>query len=208
MNISTYLSLVNNSIENVKTLRPDGVLISTYENIGKYGNIGGSLYLNYNPFKWVKIWVQGSGGYSQYQNEGQEYGAYSLNCYGGLNFTLPWKLKLNFGGGGSTPWTGYKYEGSAWYYYYGSISRSFLKGDKLTVSLSAQNPFEKYRTFTNKSWEDEIFTRNSRSKQLSRNFGLSVSWRFGEMKAQIKKAERGISNDDVKSGGEGNSGGN
>ena len=38
-----------------------------------------------------------------------------------------------------------------------------------------------------------------------RYFGFTASYRFGEMKAQIKKAQRGISNDDVK-GGEGGSG--
>ena len=35
------------------------------------------------------------------------------------------------------------------------------------------------------------------------NFGISVSFRFGEMKSQIQKARRGIKNDDVMSGGQG-----
>jgi hypothetical protein len=36
---------------------------------------------------------------------------------------------------------------------------------------------------------------------------MNVSYRFGEMKAQIKKVERGISNDDVKGGGSSGGGG-
>ena len=32
-------------------------------------------------------------------------------------------------------------------------------------------------------------------------FGVSVSYRIGELKASVKKAARTISNDDVKSGG-------
>lgn len=32
-------------------------------------------------------------------------------------------------------------------------------------------------------------------------FGLSVSYRIGELKASVKKAVRTITNDDVKSGG-------
>jgi len=205
MNISAYSSIVNNSIERVSWLQEyngiEGVLVSTYENIGSYASVGGSFYLNYNPWKWLRFWTQGSGGYTQYKNNDNSYGAYSLYAYGGFNFTLPWKLKFNIGGGGSTPWVGYKREGNSWYYYYASLSRSFLKGDKLTVNLEAYNPFEKYRTFTNKRWEENVFERKGKDKQLVRQFGISISWRFGEMKAQIKKAERGISNDDVKSGG-------
>ena len=39
-----------------------------------------------------------------------------------------------------------------------------------------------------------------------RQFGISVSFRFGEMKAQIKKAQRSINNDDNMGGGQGNQG--
>lgn len=34
-----------------------------------------------------------------------------------------------------------------------------------------------------------------------RYYGLNISWRFGELKAQVKKAARSINNDDLKSGG-------
>jgi hypothetical protein len=36
---------------------------------------------------------------------------------------------------------------------------------------------------------------------------ISISYRFGTMKEAIKKVQRGISNDDVKSGGDNSSGG-
>jgi len=37
----------------------------------------------------------------------------------------------------------------------------------------------------------------------ARNFGVYLSYRFGEMKQQIKKAIRGITNDDSMGGGQG-----
>ena len=212
MNISVYASFVNNSIESARTLQEyngiEGVIVSTYENVGKYSNVGGNFYIDYNPFKWVRFSAQGRSGYAHYKNNDYSYGTYSWNVFSSLNFTLPWKVKLNIGGGGSSPWVGYKYRGTSWYYYYGSLMRSFLKGDKLTVSLDARDLFEKYRSYTSKSWEENIFSRESISKQPSRTFGISVSWRFGEMEAEIKKAERGISNSDVKSGGGSSGGGN
>ncbi|MDR0831104.1 MAG: TonB-dependent receptor family protein [Prevotellaceae bacterium] len=211
MNISTSYGQTNNSIERytfVDTL--SGVLHSTYANIGKYQRIGGNLYLNYTPWKWLRLWAQSSIYYTNYHHHDYSEGNFGMNAWGGLNFTLPWKLKFNVSSGGSTPWVGYQMRGNAWYYYNFSFSRSFLKGDKLTVSIYVQNPFEKYRTFTGSSWSEGIYNNTWTSKQITRAFGLSLSWSFGEMKAQIKKAERGISNDDVKScGGQGggNSGG-
>ena len=44
------------------------------------------------------------------------------------------------------------------------------------------------------------------SKSVAQRFAVTVSFRIGELKASVRKAERSISNDDVKSGG-GNSGG-
>ena len=40
-----------------------------------------------------------------------------------------------------------------------------------------------------------------------RSVGISVSFRFGEMKEQIKKAKRGINNDDSMGSGQNNQGG-
>ena len=74
--------------------------------------------------------------------------------------------------------------------------------------IGAYNFLEKYRVYRSTSWAEGVYTSNSVSRSPARSFSISVSWRFGEMKAQIKKAERGISNDDVKSGGSGGNGDN
>lgn len=53
------------------------------------------------------------------------------------------------------------------------------------------------------------FLSKSSSKWPSRSFGVSISYRIGELKASVKKAARSINNDDVKGGGGegGNTGG-
>ena len=38
-------------------------------------------------------------------------------------------------------------------------------------------------------------------------YGASISYRFGQLKASVKKTRRSIINDDVKSGGESTGGG-
>ena len=87
----------------------------------------------------------------------------------------------------------------SWFGYYVSLQRSFLKGDRLTVRIGANSPFEKYRTS-----EAETVNGNYRDFQQSwnrgRSFTLSLTWRFGSLKASVKKTEHSIENDDVVGG--------
>lgn len=206
LSISVYSSIVNNSIESNDSVDSKGIRYHTYANIGSNGNLGGSFYINYNPIKWFSFWTSLSAGYERYTNRASISEGAFFSGYGGVNFHLPWKMRLHIGIGGNPVSTSYRYKGTGWYYYYTSLSRSFLKGDKISVSIGAYNFLEKYRVYRSTSWAEGVYTSNSVSRSPARSFSISVSWRFGEMKAQIKKAERGISNDDVKSGG--GSGGN
>lgn len=47
---------------------------------------------------------------------------------------------------------------------------------------------------------DDTFNFKINQSQTFRQITLNVSWRFGEMKAKIAKAERGIENTDLKEG--------
>ena len=87
----------------------------------------------------------------------------------------------------------------SYYDYYASLQRSFLKDDRLTVRLGANAPFNKYVTS-----EAETVNGDYRDYQKSwnrgRSFSLSVTWRFGSLKASVKKTEHSIDNDDVVGG--------
>lgn len=207
MNISSYTSIVNNSIERQTTVDDKGIVHSTYANIGRYNSFGGHLYINYNPWKWLRFWGQSSVGYSLYLNENRASAGITINGYGGINMLLPWKMRFSINAGGSPKYYSYQIQSNGWYYYGCSLSRNFLKGDKLSVSISGNNFLRKYRIYRTKSWVDGVYESTSISRSISRSVSLSVSWRFGEMKAEIKKIERGISNDDKKSGSSGDAGG-
>ena len=80
----------------------------------------------------------------------------------------------------------------------------FLVG---AISAFASNFFKKYMDQSSTT-EGSGFIRESNYKYSRQRFGISVSYRIGELKASVKKAARTISNDDVKSsGGEGGGGG-
>ena len=73
---------------------------------------------------------------------------------------------------------------------------------RLSLSAYANNFFKKYNRFESHI-EGTGFVNDTWNKYPQMRFGFSISYRFGELKASVKKAARTISNDDVKSGGGG-----
>lgn len=219
VNVALRHSFNNNGIERVSHLvgpdgesftggyeAPAGALYSTYANIGKNRNTGLSFYGNWNATKDTRIYVNGRGSYSDIKSPAQGLHNYGWNgsVYGGIQHTFPLKIRASLNGGGSTPYISLQGKGSGYYYYSLSVNRSFLK-DRFTASAYISNIFEKYRSFSNTT-NGTNFLSTSSSRYPSRSFGLSLSYRIGELKASVKKAARTINNDDVKSGGGGQGG--
>mgnify|MGYP006167614497 FL=1 len=79
-----------------------------------------------------------------------------------------------------------------------SINKDFLD-NKLSISLAANNAFNKYRDNIN-IVNGPSFIQESFSQNYQRNFTTSVNYRFGKLKEAIKKNKKGINNSDVSSG--------
>lgn len=225
INVSLRHSFGNNGIERVSRLitnengeifddnpehmAPNGAMYSTYDNIGKNRDTGLSLYLNWNASPKTRIYVNGRGSYRDLKSEAQglhNYG-WNVSCHGGIQHTLPLKIRLSLNGGGSTPYISLQGKGSGYQYYSIGLNRSFLKDDRLTLNLYCNNIFEKYRTYNSHTKGDNFISKSS-GKYPNRYVGFSISYRIGELKASVKKAARSINNDDVKGGeGGGNAGG-
>ncbi len=217
-NVSVRHSFNNNGIENVSRLigpggehfgehfAPEGALYSTYENIGKSRNTDMSLYLNWNASPKTRIYINGRGGYSDLKSPSQNLHNFGWqgSMYGGIQHTFPWSLRASLNAGGSTPYISLQGKGSGYSYYSLSVNRSFLK-DRLTVSVYGSNLFSKYMSFDNSTFGANFYSTN-KSRYPNRSFGMSISYRIGELKASVKKAARSINNDDVKGGGGGEGG--
>ena len=121
---------------------------------------------------------------------------WNLFAYGGAQQSLPhdWRISLNIYG--QTPWIMLQGKGSSFFDYGLSVNKSFLK-KRLTLSAFASNFFKKYQHPTS-SIEGVGFIQDSWNKYTRQRFGVSVSYRIGELKASVKKAARTISNDVVK----------
>ena len=207
INANLGYSFVNNGIQNYSFIN-NGVMESTYGNIGHTQRTTLSLWMNWNPGKKTRISVNASGSYVDLRSDEaflkQSNNGFQGNLFLNAQQTLPWDLRFSLYGGGSSPNISLQAKGSSFSYYGFSLSRSFLKEKRLTVSLNSSNLFHKYLTFKNETVSD-TFRSWTKIRQVQQSYGLNISWRFGELKAQVKKANRTINNDDLLSGGNGQS---
>jgi hypothetical protein len=208
LNVSLTHAFNNNAIEQVTELRSDGsnnYLYSTYENIGKSRSTGLSGYVNWNASPATRIYMNLYGSYRDMESPARKLRNSGWECfvYGGVQHTLPWELRLSLNVFGSTPPTSLQGRHNGFYDYSLALNRSFIN-KRLTISAFAGNFFKKYQTYTNETF-DEAFTMKSSNYSPNRRFGVSISYRIGELKASVKKAARSINNDDEK--GAGDSGG-
>lgn len=217
INASLSYTFVNNAIERYTTTADfpltdprsqyNGALWNTYDNIGKKQQVGIFLYGNWSPTTWFRIYMNGGADYTDMKASdlGMSNKGWSGRVFAGSQFTLPKDFRINLHGGYFSPWIQLQSKMSPFYFAGLNISKDFLK-KKLSISLGAQNPFWKTMKMETTT-KGEGFHDVSTTWRHAREFRLSVSYRFGTMKGQIKKVRRGISNDDSKGGGENNSGG-
>ena len=111
---------------------------------------------------------------------------------------MPWKLNLTLGGEGQI---GRKAIDAysrmhSWYSYHASLERSFLKDDRLTVSVDAKNIFNRTLSVTS-SVVNGSFSESNVVSTRGRKFSITVAYRFGSLKTKVKKTEHTIENDDL-----------
>ena len=202
LQIAPAYNFSSGGISSVQTAKDD-VRYYTYDNILRYRRFSVEQYVQWKPFDGTTLVLNNNLRYEHNENPNLGYRTYgwSDNYYVNLSQQLPWKIKLNlsvYGKIGHSP-SGIYYMQHSYYDYYASLQRSFLKDDRLTVRLGANTPFNKYMTS-----EAETVNGDYRDYQISwnrgRSFSLSVSWRFGSLKASVKKTEHSIDNDDVVGG--------
>ena len=198
LQLSPYYSFTNNGIGRIlyEQNRKD---VSTFQNILKSKIFGISSYTAWTPFTGTSFTLNASMRYARItlptpyiKNSG---------CGGGIYFDweqkIPWKLTLTTSLGGeygNRVYNPYAIEGH-WFYYNFTLTRRFLK-DKLTVSLSAESPFVKERSTTYRIVQGD-YTGYERAVMKPQCFKIGLSWKFGKLRASVKKAARSIENDDL-----------
>ena len=201
MNTSVYYSFTNNAIEEINSLDTiTKVVTTTYENIGINRNTGISTYFRYQITPKFNVFFNGGGSYTYLsdrngtENQGFDYRG-SLGS--GYNFPKDWSLNLNVG----LFKRGVSLQGGGGFFaHYGlNINKSFFQ-KKLNISVRPGMFLQKYMKFESFT-ETDTYRADNTFRRLAPNVRLNISYRFGQMKEQIKTAKNTIKNDDVKSGG-------
>lgn len=208
ISLTPFASFVNNSIESISTIQSSGATVTTYKNIGKNQRYGVNTYLSISPSSKINIYFNGSASYTMLQaNNGYDISnkGFSFNGYLGGKITL-WKdgaFNINAGAFSSSIMLQGK---SSTYYYTGFGLSQYLLKRKLMLSLNTNDPFWRSKNYIYNLKDPTFYTHNVYT-DLSRMARFSVTFNFGKMDLQVKKAQRGIQNDDVKSGGNNQGGG-
>jgi hypothetical protein len=207
-NLSLNSSFTNNAIESVSTMQSSGVKTTTYENIGKEQRYGGYLFGSIKLFK-QKLNINTNLGtnYSIMEsNDDRNLKNQGFNFNGSLSVRYStWKNGTVSGYGGYYSRDLTLQGKSSSYSYHGlSISQELFK-KKFSISASVSNPFKKTYKYTY-TYNDQTFSQTNTTYANNRQFRIYISYTFGQMNSEIKKARRGIRNEDVKSGGNSNGG--
>lgn len=207
VNLSANAAIMNNSIQSISTINSTGVRTTTYKNTGKNQRFGGYIYGSLRPNSKLSINLNANANYSVLEsndsrNLKNEGFAYNGSLY--LRYTA-WK-NGNISGSGyfSSPRIMLQGQSGAYWFTSISVSQEMLK-KKLTASVSVTEPFRERMKFES-TFKDPTFTGKSVSYIYQRMARFNLSYRFGQMKGQIKKAKRGIKNEDVKAGEESTTG--
>jgi outer membrane receptor protein involved in Fe transport len=177
--------------------------LTTYANAGKLkvirlnlaGNVplGKKLNINYNTGLF-HVDISGQYGERFYHNSGLRTNS-SLNV--SYKPTDTWTLGLN--GGYNRRYI--NLQGSSNDFYYSSLSaaKSFFD-KKFTITAVVRNLDRNKYSFTQYTDTPELY-QSTTDLQYYRGFSFSLSYKFGKLSSDIKKNQRNINNDDVKSGG-------
>lgn len=210
INVGMSYSFANNTIQRLINYNEEtGISRFTFENIGRDRSLGTNISINYPITKKLNLNMSGDMSYIWLEGivDGQETRNSGLRgyVYGGLGYLFEdgWRVNGNFSY--SSPWIMLQGQSNAFPYYGISASKDLIK-DKLSISASIANPFDKFRDYIN-DMAGPNFTQSSFSQNFYRSYSASLSYRFGRLKDEIRKNRRGIKNDDSTGGG-GQQGGN
>ena len=202
VNAQLIYSVINDGVTDYYFLNDANQRVTTYGQMLHSKLTTLSLYLNWMLTKTTVLTLNTDMSYSDYKayhyygDANAHNSGFAASFFGNLKQELPWKLRLALFGAVSSRSVSLQSTDGGFKFYGLSLSRSFLKEDRLTIEASARN-------FITPKWKfkQNIETETFRSMSWQRinffNIGISVRYRFGSLNTSVKKTNRTIENDDV-----------
>jgi outer membrane receptor protein involved in Fe transport len=208
LNFTGFYRNTTGSIQSIRNVREDGIIFTTFENIGREQAVGTNLFFNVNLNNKLSL----NGGMDLFysmldngltdpkfaaQNEGM---VVSGRAFG--NYTLPkdWQIQLfTFARGRQVQLQG----SSGGFAAYGLNFNKQFKEKRGSFGFGAENFLMKEMIIRNEIVTPSI-VQNSTARLQNLNFKINFNYRIGKMSLdQRPKKRKSITNDDLKDGGEG-----
>ena len=197
--LKTGMNLSNNGIIQYSILNPDDIMVTTYGNILNRRNVFLNLFLRYMLTKTTTLSLNANAAYTDFKSPQALLHNYGFTGNGSayVQQRLPWRLSLSATyaySSRSLNIQGYT-DGSSVFRL--MLMRSFLKDDRLTVTLYGNNIFTRELCIDNIAEMPDFTNRYTSFRRDFRNFGISASLRLGKLKERVKRTSKSIQNDDI-----------
>ncbi|AMQ56044.1 TonB-dependent receptor domain-containing protein [Algoriphagus sanaruensis] len=208
LNFTGFYRNTTGSIQALRTVQEDGVIFTSYENIGREQAIGSSVFMNINISNKFSL----NGGFDAYyaildngltdpqfaaQNEGFVVGG---RMFGNYTFPKNWQIQLfSFARGRQVQLQGT----SGGFAAYGLNLNKQFNEKRGSIGFGAENFLAKEFIIRNQIITPTII-QNSTSAIRNLNFKVNFSYRIGKLSMdQRPRRRKSINNDDLKDGGDG-----
>ena len=193
-------------IANYSFTDEEGIINTTYGNIGSADALNLNLYLNARPCSGLTLNANGSAFYRIYKAPFIDLNSHGWGGYFALSaeYDLPKSWSVGAWGGMSYSGVYMQYSGGHSGWYGVSVDKKLID-DRLTLSLSA-NDFLKSHYSYNRTSEAPGYRLTSEGRYPQWSVRLGVSYRLGSLSASVRRTAKSVSNDDLSSGGASSSG--
>ena len=202
-NTSLGFQYCGNGIEAYSFIDNGSIVNETYGNIVRRQSAYLNLYLNWNLGQKTALNLNATGNYTNLNSSKlhQSQAGFSGNVTMSLMQRLPYKVNMVASGGLNSRTLYLQGYCSGTPFYRFTLNRSLLKNDCLTISIFASNIFNGSFKIE-RSIQTQSFNSASQTwRRNSRDFGININFRFGQLRESVKRSNRTIINDDLNTDG-------
>lgn len=201
LDLTATFMLANNGTGQKQWTDKDNITYSTYDNLMHRRKLALSAFFQWQITDKTSWMLNGDLHWDRFSVPGVSLARLNGYVYTRIQQKLPWELNLTIGanyfsGFCNTPYTYFTTAPSNIGYSLG-IKRSFLKNKTLDISLTLQNIGVKNAHNTNYTLNNGTNSVQRFTQHHRQNLTIAINWRFGNLRAQVKKAATTITNDDL-----------
>lgn len=197
--LNTNAAFSDNLISDVSFVQPNGVKVTTYENIGNDHMVGGTVYGSVQVTKKFNFNATVGLNYRDIESN-NDTGLKNSGWSNSGNFNMklnPWKNATLLAGAGINSRSIYLQETwPRWLWSYVTYQHDFWN-KKLKLETRLDGPFTIYIDYPYKKY-NQYFYETLTNRYSARVLSFKLSYSFGQMKDQVKKSNKSIKNDDLK----------